>query len=109
MVEQPGTRMARTTVRPEWVGVLDFAGGRLPCVMADRMFAMRSARQDHDSAADLEVRNAWPRPGLRPYLAAFVGVPLPPRFMVSDGPPESALRRGRPVVASCGRAAPYKA
>jgi hypothetical protein len=32
MVDQPGTRMARITVRPAWV--LDFAGGRLPGVMA---------------------------------------------------------------------------
>lgn len=34
MVDQPGTRMARITVRPAWVGLLDFAGGRLPGVMA---------------------------------------------------------------------------
>ena len=34
MVDQPGTRMARITVRPDWVGLLDFAGGRLPGVMA---------------------------------------------------------------------------
>ena len=34
MADQPGTRMARITVRPTWVGVLDFAGGRLPGVMA---------------------------------------------------------------------------
>ena len=27
MVDQPGTRMARITVRPTWVGLLDFAGG----------------------------------------------------------------------------------
>ena len=33
MVGQPGTRMARITVRPAWVGLLDFAGGRLPGVM----------------------------------------------------------------------------
>jgi hypothetical protein len=33
MVDQPGTRMARITVRPAWVGLLDFAGGRLPGVM----------------------------------------------------------------------------
>ncbi|MGH9213773.1 MAG: pyridoxamine 5'-phosphate oxidase family protein [Acidimicrobiales bacterium] len=33
MVDQPGTRMARITVRPTWVGLLDFAGGRLPGVM----------------------------------------------------------------------------
>jgi hypothetical protein len=34
MVDQPGTRMARITVRPTWVGLLDFGGGRLPGVMA---------------------------------------------------------------------------
>ena len=34
MVDQPGTRMARITVRPAWVGLLDFGGGRLPGVMA---------------------------------------------------------------------------
>jgi hypothetical protein len=34
MVDGPGTRMARITVRPAWVGLLDFAGGRLPGVMA---------------------------------------------------------------------------
>ena len=34
MVDQPGTRMARITVRPDWVGLLDFAGGRLPGVIA---------------------------------------------------------------------------
>jgi hypothetical protein len=34
MLDQPGTRMARITVRPTWVGVLDFAGDRLPGVMA---------------------------------------------------------------------------
>lgn len=34
MVDKPGTRMARITVRPAWVGLLDFAGGRLPGVMA---------------------------------------------------------------------------
>jgi hypothetical protein len=34
MVDQPGTRMARITVRPTWVGLLDFAGDRLPGVMA---------------------------------------------------------------------------
>ena len=34
MADQPGTRMARITVRPTWVGVLDFAGNRLPGVMA---------------------------------------------------------------------------
>lgn len=34
MADQPGTRMARITVRPRWVGLLDFAGGRLPGVMA---------------------------------------------------------------------------
>jgi Transposase/Pyridoxamine 5'-phosphate oxidase len=33
MVDQPGTRMARITVRPSWVGLLDFAGNRLPGVM----------------------------------------------------------------------------
>lgn len=33
MVDQPGTRMARISVRPAWVGVLDFGGGRLPGVM----------------------------------------------------------------------------
>jgi hypothetical protein len=31
--DQPGTRMARIAVRPEWVGVLDFET-RLPGVMA---------------------------------------------------------------------------
>jgi hypothetical protein len=34
MVDHPDTRMARITVRPTWVGLLDFAGGRLPEVMA---------------------------------------------------------------------------
>jgi hypothetical protein len=34
MADQPGTRMARITVRPTWVGLLDFAGDRLPSVMA---------------------------------------------------------------------------
>jgi hypothetical protein len=34
MLDQPGTRMARITVRPEWVALLDFAGDRLPAVMA---------------------------------------------------------------------------
>jgi ABC-type amino acid transport substrate-binding protein len=34
MADQPGTRMARITVRPTWVGLLDFEGGRLPGVMA---------------------------------------------------------------------------
>lgn len=34
MLDQPGTRMARITVRPDWVGLLDFGGGRLPGVMA---------------------------------------------------------------------------
>lgn len=34
MADQPGTVMARITVRPTWVGLLDFAGGRLPGVMA---------------------------------------------------------------------------
>jgi hypothetical protein len=34
MIDRPGTRMARITVRPLWVGLLDFAGGRLPGVMA---------------------------------------------------------------------------
>lgn len=34
MADQPGTRMARITVRPAWVGLLDFAGDRLPGVMA---------------------------------------------------------------------------
>ena len=34
MADQPGTRMARITVRPTWVGLLDFAGVRLPGVMA---------------------------------------------------------------------------
>jgi hypothetical protein len=33
MLDQPGTRMARITVRPTWVGLLDFGGGRLPGVM----------------------------------------------------------------------------
>jgi hypothetical protein len=34
MLDQPGTRMARITVRPTWVGLLDFTGDRLPGVMA---------------------------------------------------------------------------
>jgi hypothetical protein len=34
MADQPGTRMARIAVRPTWVGLLDFAGTRLPTVMA---------------------------------------------------------------------------
>jgi len=34
MADQPGTVMARIAVRPTWVGLLDFAGGRLPEVMA---------------------------------------------------------------------------
>ena len=34
MAGQPGTRMARITVRPTWVGLLDFAGDRLPGIMA---------------------------------------------------------------------------
>jgi hypothetical protein len=34
MADQPGTRMARITVRPTWVGLLDFAGDRLPGVMS---------------------------------------------------------------------------
>lgn len=34
MLDQPGTRMARISVRPQWVGLLDFAGDRLPAVMA---------------------------------------------------------------------------
>jgi len=34
MVDQPGTRMARITVGPTWVGLLDFGGGRLPGVMS---------------------------------------------------------------------------
>lgn len=34
MIDQPGTRMARITVRPTWVALLDFAGDRLPGVMA---------------------------------------------------------------------------
>jgi len=34
IADQPGTRMARVTVRPAWVGMLDFAGGRVPEVMA---------------------------------------------------------------------------
>jgi Pyridoxamine 5'-phosphate oxidase len=34
MADQPGTRMARITVRPTWVGLLDFGGSRLPGVMA---------------------------------------------------------------------------
>ncbi len=33
MADQPGTRMARITVRPAWVGLLDFGGDRLPFVM----------------------------------------------------------------------------
>ena len=34
MLDQPGTRMARIAVRPTWVGLLDFGGGRLPGVMS---------------------------------------------------------------------------
>ena len=34
MADQPGTRMARITLRPTWVGLLDFGGERLPGVMA---------------------------------------------------------------------------
>jgi hypothetical protein len=34
MVDRPGTRMARVSVRPAWVGLLDFGGTRLPGVMA---------------------------------------------------------------------------
>jgi hypothetical protein len=34
MLDQPGTRMARITVRPQWVALLDFTGDRLPAVMA---------------------------------------------------------------------------
>jgi hypothetical protein len=34
MAHQPGTRMARITVCPTWVVLLDFAGDRLPGVMA---------------------------------------------------------------------------
>lgn len=34
MADQPGTRMARITVRPDWVGLLDFGGDRLPGVIA---------------------------------------------------------------------------
>jgi ABC-type amino acid transport substrate-binding protein len=34
MADQPGTRMARITVRPAWVGLLDFGGDRLPGVMS---------------------------------------------------------------------------
>jgi hypothetical protein len=34
MVDQPGTRMARITVRPTWVGLIDFGGDRLPGIMA---------------------------------------------------------------------------
>jgi hypothetical protein len=34
MVDQPGTRMARITVRPTWVSLLDFGAGRLPGIMA---------------------------------------------------------------------------
>jgi hypothetical protein len=33
MIDQPGTRMARITLRPTWVGLLDFGGERLPAVM----------------------------------------------------------------------------
>jgi len=33
MLDQPGTRMARITVRPTWVGLLDFGAGRLPAIM----------------------------------------------------------------------------
>jgi hypothetical protein len=32
-VDQPGTRMARITVRPTWVGVVDFQT-RVPGIMA---------------------------------------------------------------------------
>jgi len=34
MLDQPGTRMARIALRPNWVGLLDFGGDRLPGVMA---------------------------------------------------------------------------
>jgi hypothetical protein len=34
MADQPGTGMARITVRPAWVGLLDFGGDRLPGTMA---------------------------------------------------------------------------
>jgi hypothetical protein len=33
MADQRGTRMARITVRPSWVGLIDFAGDRLPGIM----------------------------------------------------------------------------
>jgi hypothetical protein len=33
MLDQPGTRMARISVRPTWVSLLDFGGDRLPGVM----------------------------------------------------------------------------
>jgi hypothetical protein len=33
MIDQPGTRMARITVRPTWVGLIDFGGDRLPAIM----------------------------------------------------------------------------
>jgi hypothetical protein len=34
MIDQAGTRMARISLRPTWVGLLDFGGDRLPGVMA---------------------------------------------------------------------------
>lgn len=34
LIDHPDTRMARITVRPTWVGLLDFGGERLPGVMA---------------------------------------------------------------------------
>lgn len=33
MIDQPVTRMARIAVRPTWVGLIDFGGGRLPAAM----------------------------------------------------------------------------
>ncbi len=36
MADQPGTRMARIALRPTWVGLLDFDGGRLPDIMSGR-------------------------------------------------------------------------
>ena len=34
MVDHPDTRMARITLRPTWVGLLDFGGDRLPAILA---------------------------------------------------------------------------
>jgi hypothetical protein len=33
MADQHGTRMARITVRPTWIGLLDSGGDRLPGIM----------------------------------------------------------------------------